>query len=687
MAGTTARFLSEEVGVRVEAFLRRLRGVQKCGDGWKAFCPGHEDGERSLSVTIGKGGKVLLHCFAGCAVEAIAGGLGVEVPDLFNDDGRTASERLGKPRIGAGSKGGGGEPAIEEGKVTLAGLAEFVALPVAFLAECGLREGRGGVVVSYRGEDGSALHEKVRKTIRGKGPKYVYAKSGTKAAPYGLWRLQRYRETHKALVLVEGESDSWTLWHHGLPALGIPGASNYGVLQAEHLAGIEKVFVVQEPGGGGDVFVQGIGERLRQVEYAGEAFAVRMPGEIKDPSELHKADPAAFVAEFRRACQRGVPLDGPTVEEMFETAADVVEEAVSFLWYPYLLRGELNIVMGKPGEGKGQASLAIAAAVTRGGELPGGARMTPSDVLIFAPEDATSKVVVPRLRACGADLARARIFKFQEHGFQFSEEDRARLEMALDRFRPSLVIFDPIVAFMGSGTDVYKATAVRAVLQPMAQIAARSGACFLLVAHARKGTVSQALDQLFGSVDFGAIVRSAVGVYPHPRIESSESATHAVFSHVKHNLSPRGATLSFRIENEAEHKAGGEVVTRSRFEWGPVLDGVAAEDLLPSAAGSEDRAGVKEAVALLGELLGNGGEMASEEVQRIAAGIGISKTTLHRARQQAGVDWRRDGFGAGSQVFWFFPKEDEERGARRKVAGAGGRKDPENRTLWDKAPF
>ena len=29
------------------------------------------------------------------------------------------------------------------------------------------------------------------------------------------------------MVLVEGESDCHTLWHHGVEALGIPGASNF----------------------------------------------------------------------------------------------------------------------------------------------------------------------------------------------------------------------------------------------------------------------------------------------------------------------------------------------------------------------------------------------------------------------------------------------------------------------------
>jgi hypothetical protein len=47
----------------------------------------------------------------------------------------------------------------------------------------------------------------------------VWKKWG-KPSLYGLWRLQQPTE----VVLVEGESDCHTLWHHGFAALGVPGA-------------------------------------------------------------------------------------------------------------------------------------------------------------------------------------------------------------------------------------------------------------------------------------------------------------------------------------------------------------------------------------------------------------------------------------------------------------------------------
>lgn len=39
---------------------------QERGGNYMCFCPVHDDTTRSLSVKQGRGGKVLVHCFAGC---------------------------------------------------------------------------------------------------------------------------------------------------------------------------------------------------------------------------------------------------------------------------------------------------------------------------------------------------------------------------------------------------------------------------------------------------------------------------------------------------------------------------------------------------------------------------------------------------------------------------------------------
>lgn len=59
--------------------LSKLRGVRKSGGGWSALCPAHDDRKNSLSISMGDGGKVLIHCHAGCPYERIAAELDLTV--------------------------------------------------------------------------------------------------------------------------------------------------------------------------------------------------------------------------------------------------------------------------------------------------------------------------------------------------------------------------------------------------------------------------------------------------------------------------------------------------------------------------------------------------------------------------------------------------------------------------------
>ena len=62
--------------------LERLEAVKATGHGrWMARCPAHDD--RHPSLSIGDGDRILVHCFAGCAVEDVLTAVGLELSDLF----------------------------------------------------------------------------------------------------------------------------------------------------------------------------------------------------------------------------------------------------------------------------------------------------------------------------------------------------------------------------------------------------------------------------------------------------------------------------------------------------------------------------------------------------------------------------------------------------------------------------
>lgn len=64
------------IAERLEA--RRLRAGR-----WVARCPAHADRAPSLSISEGRDGRALLHCFAGCSLSTILSSAGLSVHHLF----------------------------------------------------------------------------------------------------------------------------------------------------------------------------------------------------------------------------------------------------------------------------------------------------------------------------------------------------------------------------------------------------------------------------------------------------------------------------------------------------------------------------------------------------------------------------------------------------------------------------
>jgi hypothetical protein len=68
-------------------FLQKLNGVKGGGNKsqYTALCPAHDDKNPSLSIS-GSGGKILLHCHAGCSKENILRAIGLDVTDLYTEE-------------------------------------------------------------------------------------------------------------------------------------------------------------------------------------------------------------------------------------------------------------------------------------------------------------------------------------------------------------------------------------------------------------------------------------------------------------------------------------------------------------------------------------------------------------------------------------------------------------------------
>jgi hypothetical protein len=193
--------------------------------------------------------------------------------------------------------------------ITLADLAMAKRIPMSFLQELGIHDlDGGGVGIPYYDQAGEDIAVKKRAAL--KASEGSCWPKGQALASYGDWKLD---DANRAglLFLVEGESDCWALWHHGFPALGIPGSHSAKVLTAEHVACVEKLYVHREPDQGGDAFVGGVADRLGEIGWKGQAFQIRLPGGVKDPSALHLQAPHqdGFCGAIKKAILAATPLD------------------------------------------------------------------------------------------------------------------------------------------------------------------------------------------------------------------------------------------------------------------------------------------------------------------------------------------------------------------------------------------
>jgi hypothetical protein len=85
---------------KVENLIQRLGKVRGRNGSWTAQCPAHDDKSPSLSVRETEDGRVLVHCFGGCAVHEVLGAIGMDLTDLFPpDDKRKDYPVTGKPSM------------------------------------------------------------------------------------------------------------------------------------------------------------------------------------------------------------------------------------------------------------------------------------------------------------------------------------------------------------------------------------------------------------------------------------------------------------------------------------------------------------------------------------------------------------------------------------------------------------
>jgi hypothetical protein len=247
----------------------------------------------------------------------------------------------------------------------------------------------------------------------------------------------------------------------------------------------------------------------------------------------------------------------------------------------------------------------------------------------FLRSRGASDTIRPRFDAAGGDPNRALLLGDDE---PFAiPGDIPRLERAVRQVDASLVVIDPIMAFLSGDMNSNRDQDVRRALTPLKRMAERTGAAVLLVRHLNKSQGGNPLYRGGGSIGIIGAARSGMVVGPHPDSEELR-----VLAGQKNNLSLPPRSLAYSIETAENGSA--------RISYKGFSEATAAQ-LLRVPEDEEEKSALTETKEFLTSELSRT-PVSAKAIKKSAREAEISERTLRRAKQILGVRSEKESHGS-----------------------------------------
>ena len=318
--------------------------------------------------------------------------------------------------------------------------------------------------------------------------------------------------------------------------------------------------------------------------------------------------------------------------------SDIQPEVIHWLWGGFLAEGKLSLLAGDAGLGKSFMTCDMAARISTGRDFPCGVRNMngPCRVVILNAEDGAADTIRPRLDAHDADSSLVHWIDGAqvgdaERGFQIAEHIDLLRQHIADFPDTKVVILDPIKAFT-AGSDGNKADDVRTALNELKRLAEDTGVAVLAVAHLNKAQQASAHYRVGGAIEWVAVPRVAWVLAKDP-----DDDARRLLMPLKVNVAPDSSGYAFRIGDDGF----GNVVV----QYEDARSDARASDVLAAPSGEMGER-LSEAVHFLKTELADGPKPATK-ILRAADQAGISRKTLDRAKNPAGVESARLEYDGG----------------------------------------
>ena len=329
---------------------------------------------------------------------------------------------------------------------------------------------------------------------------------------------------------------------------------------------------------------------------------------------------------------------------------DVPPERVEWLDKGYVPLGKITGLIGNPGLGKSTLALDYIARYTTGRPMPGGSQRTPGNAVVMSAEDGLADTIAPRLILAGAALERVTALTAVEITGEDGQPYECpitipsglmHIRRAIEATHATLLVIDPLVAYLDSDVNSHRDQDVRRALAPLARMAEETKCAILLVRHLNKGAGGDTLYRGGGSIGIVGAERAELVVALDPDDESKR-----VLAVHKHNLHKPVPALSWELVEQGEHAC---------VRWLGESHHTAAQ-LLAVPADESTRTETDEAAAWLRDLLmSRGGEVSASEAREVARRASISDKVLRLARRRLGIKPDKRGFGQEGEWVWQLP--------------------------------
>ena len=258
---------------------------------------------------------------------------------------------------------------------------------------------------------------------------------------------------------------------------------------------------------------------------------------------IREGDIASIMAEQQ---QRDNP-DPADDELVMESLDEVEEKQVEWLIPNYIPAKQITLLVGTGGVGKTSVWCSIESSLSRGMSsfMEGSEHLNdtrrPVDVMFFSSEDTVSEVLKKRIRRCGGDMTRFRFVDLGDPRFPKIQFGSKLLDAMLDKYRPKLVVFDPLQSFIPGNIKMSDRNAMRQCMNNLVVYGAKYGVTSLVVMHTNKLQNAWGRARMADSADIWDIARSVLMVGEADREDHT-----AYISHEKCNYGTTGRTVIFK---------------------------------------------------------------------------------------------------------------------------------------------